>query len=413
MSPSDLALVFALVAFLLAAIFLAASEASLLRVSEFRAKALAETGERRAVRLERLLARLPSVLNMILLLALLSQIGAATVTGIVAQNLFGNLGVTIASIVLTIVLFIYGEAIPKTYAIRHSERTALFVALPIGMLERVLRPIVSALVWLADIQAPGKGVGTAPTVTEKELRLLADRAALEGEITEHDLELIERAFRFGDRRVDDIMVPRPDITAIGAGVDIEEAIDIAIRSGHRRLPVVGDSLEDIRGVVGLRDLIEYRDRGGVGILEIAGDPLLVPESQRVTSLLEDMRERQIHLAIVIDEHGATAGLVTIEDVAEELLGEFGGESGPPEWEELGRGEWRVAGSIPVEDLEQIGISVPDGGWNTVAGLMVGVAGRLLSRDDSVEVDGHRLTVSAVDGRRIVQVTIERIAGGSD
>lgn len=406
-SSADIPLIVALVALLLLAVFLAAAEAAVLRVTEVRARALAESGDRRSARLLFLVERLPQVLNLILLLALLSQIGSATITGILAQRWFGNLGVTIASVVLTVVLFIYGEAIPKTYAVRHAERTARFVAAPIAFLERLFRPLVSLLVWIADIQMPGKGITTSATVTEDELRMLAVEAADEGEITEVDRELIDRVFRFGDRRVDDIMVPRPDIVAVERSTSLIDALSLALQTGHRRLPVYVDDLERIEGVVRLRDMIAARDSGIGDLTEISHPPLVVPESMRVTGLLADMQEQTNHMAVVVDEYGVTVGLVTIEDVAEELLGSISDEPATPSFEHIGKGRWRVSGSLPVEDLEsELGMEVPDGDWNTAAGLMIGVAGSLLKAGSQVEVDVFTLTVETVSGRRITTIVIE-------
>lgn len=411
-SSADIPLIVALVALLLLAVFLAAAEAAVLRVTEVRARALADSGERRSVRLLSLVERLPQVLNLILLFALLSQIGAATITGILAQRWFGNLGVTIASIVLTIVLFIYGEAIPKTYAVRHAERTAKFVAAPIAFLEKLFRPLVGFLVWIADIQMPGKGITTSATVTEAELRMLAVEAADEGEITEVDRELIDRVFRFGDRRVDDIMVPRPDIVAVERSTTLEDALNLALQSGHRRLPVYVDDLESVEGVVRLRDMITARDDGTTGLTGISYPPLVVPESKRVTGLLADMQDQNNHMAVVVDEYGVTVGLVTIEDVAEELLGSISDEPATPSLEHIGKGRWRVSGSIPVEDLEsELGMEVPDGDWNTAAGLMIGIAGRLLKPGSEVEVDVFTLSVESVRGHRITTIVIEGPAAG--
>ena len=408
MTGADAPLLILLGLALLVAVFLALAEASLLRISEYRVRAIADEGGNAALRLLNLVDRLPEVLNLILFLALLAQIGAATVTGILAQRWFGNLGVTLASVVLTIVLFVYGEAIPKTYAVRHVEATALRVARPISFLERVLRPLVALLIWVADVQMPGKGITTTPTVTEEELRLLAYRAAHEGEITEADLTLIERAFRFGDRRADDIMVPRPDIVAVDASTEVERALEIALAAGHRRLPIYEGSLEHITGVVRLRELTEARDRGATDLRTLATPPLVVPESKSVTSLLAEMQDQNNHLAVVVDEYGATAGLVTVEDVAEELLGTISDVDEPEELERIGESRWRAPGSLPVEDLEEIGIDLPSGDWNTVAGMMIGVAGELMSPGDSVEVEGYRLTADTVRRRRVTQVSIERL-----
>lgn len=408
MTSADLPLVIALVALLVFAVFLAAAEASLLRVSEVRARALAASGERGPTRLLALVDHLPQVLNLILLLALLAQIGAATITGVLAQRWFGNLGVTVASVALTVVLYIYGEAIPKTYAVRHAERTAMFVAPLVEILERIFRPLVSLLVWIADIQLPGKGIATTATVTEDELKLLAVEAADEGEITEDDQQLIDRVFRFGDRKVDDIMVPRPDIVAVHHDTSIVEALGIALDAGHRRLPVYASDRETIEGVVRLRDLIAARENGEKDLASIAFSPLVVPETKRVAGLLSEMQDQQNNMAVVVDEYGVTVGLVTIEDVAEELVGSISDEPGTPDFEETGVGLWRVAGSLPVEDLaHEIGMDVPEGDWNTAAGLMLGVAGRLLAPGATVQVDGYTMRVRTVRGRRITRIEVER------
>ena len=412
-SSADIPLLVALVALLLLAVFLAAAEAALLRITEIRARALAARGGRRAARLLTLVERLPQVLNLILLLALLAQIGSATITGILAQRWFGNIGVTVASIVLTVVLYIYGEAIPKTYAVRHAARTARFVSAPIALLERAFRPVVWLLVWIADIQMPGKGVTTSATVTEDELRLLAVEAADEGEITEIDRHLIDRVFRFGDREVDDIMVPRPDIVAVDGSTTLADALQAALEAGHRRLPVYSGDMDNIDGVVRLRDLIEARDRGETSLGPLTYEPLVVPESKRVSGLLADMQEQNNHMAVVVDEYGVTVGIVTIEDVAEELLGSISDEPARPDLRQVSQGRWDVAGSLPVEDLaSELGMDIPDGEWNTAAGLMLGVAGRLLRPGSTVEVDGFEMRVETVRRRRITRISITRLGDPS-
>ncbi|MGH8945399.1 MAG: hemolysin family protein [Acidimicrobiia bacterium] len=414
MSGDDVPLLVLLVVALLSSVFLALAEASLLRVSDIRAHSLAESGEGKARRLARLLGRLPEVLNLILLLALVAQIGAATITGVLAQRWFGNLGVTVASIILTVVLFIYGEAIPKTFAIRHAERTALLVSGPIGLLDRLLRPLLRLLVWVADLQLPGRGITTSPTVTEEELKLLAGKAAHEGEITTHDRELIERAFRFGDRRVDDIMVARPDIVAVAAETAIEEALDTALRSGHRRLPIYKESLEKVVGVAHIQDLVEARDEEVGAVGELGRPHLVVPESKRISRLLYEMQENSTHLAIVVDEYGVTVGLVTIEDVAEELLGSISDHPEEPGIEQVASDRWASTGSLPVEDLaEALGIDLPEGDWNTVAGMLMGISGELLGPGGHIDVVGHRFIVEEVRGRRITRVEIERQASDQE
>ncbi len=387
---------------IVAAVFLAAAETALLRLPIVRARTLAETG-RRGARLLHLIERLPTVLNTVLLAALLAQITAATITGILAERWFGNLGVTIASVILTVVLFIYGEAIPKTYTVRHTDRVGLWIAVPVSMLVAILRPIVALLVWIADIQIPGQGITTSPTVTEDELRHLATRAAREGEITSDDHELIERAFKFGDRQVDDVMVPRLDIIAVEADLEVRAALASALEHGHRRLPVYDGTIENIIGVVRLRDLVKHFEKETL-VRELVEPILVVPESKPILALLQEMQSETKHVAIVVDEYGGTAGLVTIDDIVEELLGSVADDTDDAPIRETIMG-WSIDGSLPVEDLKELIGEIPDGDWNTAGGLVMGLVGRVPAVGDEVELAGGRLRVEAIRGRRIIRLDV--------
>lgn len=402
---AEISLIVIFVVAFAAAVFLAAAETSLLRVSPVRAATLATTSGRRGERLARLVGRLPRVLNTILLTALLAQIGAATVVGILAERWFGSLGVTLASIGLTVVLFIYAEAIPKTYAVRHSDRVALAVSGPVTTLEWVLRPVVSLLVAIADLQAPGKGITTSPTVTEDELQILAGKAAAEGEIDSDDEELIKRVFRFGDRRADDIMIPRTEIVGVSADTPVSEALGVALEAGHRRLAVHEGSLDHVSGMVRLRDLVAVPpDRSGMAVGALSQEPLTAPETKRIVPLLREMQETGTHFAVVIDEYGGTAGIVTVEDIVEELLGSISEDDVDEEIVPLGESQWSISGLLPVEDLEDLtGVSFGEGEWNTAAGLVVTQLGRLPRVGDEVAIADCRLRVTATRGRRILRI----------
>ncbi len=404
-------LIAALIASFGIAIFLAAAETSLLRLSPVRAKTLAEEKGAKGRRLERLTQRLPHVLNTILLMALLSQIVAATVVGILSEQWFGSLGVTIASILLTIALFIYAEAIPKTYAVRHADQVALRVASAVTILERILRPLVAALVWIADLQAPGKGVTTSPTVTEGELRRLTGRAAAEGQIDPSDRELIERAFRFGDRLTDDIMVPRTEIVGVRSDATVAEAVKIALEAGHRRIVVFEDNLDKVTGLVRLRDLVQIPpERSDMPVGPLSQPLLVVPEKKPIVALLREMQESGTHLALVVDEYGGTAGLATVEDIAEELVGSIS-EDSQEELVHLGGDVWSVDGLVPVEDVEEaLGVAFSEGDWNTIGGLMIGMLGRLPEVGDEVEDSDHVLRVTAVRGNRVLRVEARPVEG---
>jgi CBS domain containing-hemolysin-like protein len=409
---SDLPLLLVLLALLIFSIFIAAAEASFIRVPAVRVKAMAAGGSRRARRLEEMTSRMPNVLNAILLAALLSQIAAATVAGILAVRWFDErLGPTIASVGLTVIMYIYAEAIPKTYAVRNADRVALLTAIPLAIVERILRPIVSVLVWIADLQMPGKGVEGSPTVTEDELRMLATEAATEGEITDEDAALIDRAFRVGDREADDVMVPRTDVVAVESTMTIDDAVDVAIESGHRRLPVYDGNRENMTGVVGLRDMIAVpvERRGMVEVGSLAEDLLVVPQSKRVLDLLQEMQQTATHLAIVVDEYGGTAGLVTVEDIVEEVLGSISVSPVSSEISRVDSDTWVIDGTVPVEDLgELMHKDLEDDDWNTAAGLVMAELGRVPRLGDQITYEGHTLKVIGLRGRRITRIEVRRV-----
>ena len=405
----NLPLIILLVVLLGTAVYLGAAEAALLRVRRTAVEVLAEDGDAGAGRLLKLVEDLPRVMNTVLLTVLLVQIGAATVTGLLAERSFGSLGITLASIVLTLVMFVYAEAIPKTYAVRHPLRVARLVTPVVALLKTAFHPIVSLLIWFADLQAPGQGIAGTAGVTEEELRLLAAQAAQSGEIADSDLELMERAFTVGDQRVDEILVPRIDVVSVSADTPARRALEIAIESGHRRLPVHSGNPDEMSGVVRLRDLARHLSEGkDEPVGQLAREVLVVPESKRVLELLREMQRSGRHFAVAVDEHGGTAGIVTIEDVVEELVGDVAdeGEERPTVIQEIAPGRWRVDARVPVADLESvIGHGLPDGDWNTVGGLVLGLIGRIPRVGETAEVAGHRLTVTAASRRRVMHVEI--------
>ena len=405
----NLPLVLALLALLAAAALLGAAEASLLRVRRTAVEVEAEAGARKVQRVLRLVDDLPRTLNTVLLTVLLVQIGAATVTAVLAERLFGNAGVTVASIVLTLVMFVYAEAIPKTFAVRHPLRVATATAPGVSVLAILLRPIVSALVWFADLQAPGEGIAGPGGVTEEELRRLAAEAARSGRIAQSDLALMERSFRVGDLSVEQILVPRIDVVGVPSEMAASEALGIAIESGHRRLPVYETDPDDMGGVVRLRDLAAHLSDGAddaVGTL--ARDVLVVPESKRVLELLGEMQASGCHFAVAVDEHGGTAGIVTIEDVVEELIGDVAdeGEERQPEMLSLGDRRWRVDARLSVNELEDaLEASLPVGEWNTVGGLVLAHLGHIPRAGETCDIGDLTVTVTSASRRRVREVEL--------
>jgi CBS domain containing-hemolysin-like protein len=277
-----------------------------------------------------------------------------------------------------------------------------------------LRWTSNLLIGLANLVLPGKGLKQGPFVTEEDLRTMADVAAEEDSIETEERRLIHSIFEFGDTVVREVMLPRPDMVTVNATDTIEDAIERAIERGFSRLPVCEEgSTDDIIGLVYLKDLVR-RARAGEGTqeLRVAVRPAtFVPEQKRVSELLREMRTKQFHMAMVIDEYGGTAGLVTLEDLLEEIVGEIADEYDVelPAVERLGDGSVRVRGSTPIDDVsEELGTDLPDAEWDTVGGLILNLLGHVPEEGEVVRFEQLELRTERVQGRRIASVVITRL-----
>lgn len=322
MSAIDGVLIIALMALVAVLFVLAMVEASLLHVRRSAVAAHASDTDQQAQRLLGLLDELPTVMNSVLLAVLLAQVSATAIAGVLAQRWLGNTGITIATLAVTVVLFIYGEAIPKTIAIADPVRYAQRFSGLIHALNVVLGPIVSVLVRIAKWQVPSiDRVNTASVVSERELLHLTDEAKEAGEIDESDLELIEKSFMFGDLQVGDIVIPISEVVSVAASTPVESALRTAINAGHRRLIVHDGTPDRVVGFVRLIDLAEAsstsdRSTASTNIRDV----LTVDSATLVFDLLREMQRTRCHLAVVTNADDETVGIVTIEDIVEELLG---------------------------------------------------------------------------------------------
>ena len=396
------------------AAFLAAAETSLTNVPRVRALALSESEERGASGLLRLLEHRDRALNPVLLLVLVCHLLAATIVGLVARSYLGPLGILVAVVVEVVVIFVFAEAAPKTYALQHPERTALFVAPVVQVLAGFppVRLVTRLLIGLSNVVLPGKGRRTGPAVSEEDLLALADVAVEAGEIESGERALIRSIIDFGDTVAREVMVPRPDMVTVTADVTVREAMEVAITNGFSRIPAYDDGIDDIVGVVHAKDLMRaMRDHlGQTPVRPLLRPPSFVPETKRVSELLKEMQARRTHLAIVVDEYGGTAGLVTLEDLIEELVGEIVDEFDveDPLLEPLPNGDWRVSARMPLDEVnELLRLDLPEGDWDTLGGLLFNALGHVPSEGEAVEIDGHRLRAERVDGRRIERVRITR------
>ena len=392
---------------------LANAEASISRMSRVRAMALKEDGRRNAVLLERIEENPAKYLNSIYLAVMFCQNGSAILVAIIAERETGNLGVTLISVGFTLVYFVAVEAMSKTYAILHSDRVALFLAPLVWFLSRILSAPTRLLIGLANALLPGKGLKQGPFVSEEEIRSMAEISHEAGGIEEEEKELIHSIFEFGDTVVREVMTPRPDMVSLEAGTKLKDALTMMLRHGFSRMPVHEKNMDNVTGIAYAKDIMRRlqnvrRGRKEPVIEDIARPALFVPESKKISELLREMQENKTHMAIVVDEYGDTAGLVTLEDLLEEIVGEITDEydRGEALVEPVDGSTLRVDGKLPIDELEElVDAELPDEEWDTVGGLLAGVLGRLPKRGDEVTVGGVVFRAEKMKGRRIAKVLV--------
>jgi CBS domain containing-hemolysin-like protein len=395
----------------LAAVF-AAAETFITRVSKVRAYRLHEEGRRGAASLVKIVENPPPYLNVVLLVMLAVHLAGTTVATVVAIRTIGDLGEIIATVGMTFVLFVFAEVAPKTYAVLQTDRVALRLAPATVALTRVIGPLTTGLIKLSNIVMPGKGLPEGPFATEEEIKAMASVASEEEQIEEGEKELIHSIFEFGDTIVREVMVPRPDVTAIEADKTLRDVQALVLQHGYSRIPVFRNDLDEVAGVVYAKDVLKALHQGkhDMPLSDIVRHAHFVPESKKVADLLREMQQEKFHIAMVTDEYGSVSGLVTLEDLLEELVGEITDEydTEEPELEQVSDDVYRVDGKISIDEVNEVlDVELPDEEWDSVGGLMLGLMGSIPKEGEAVSFQNLRFTAERVNGRRIAKVLIRR------
>ena len=394
---------------------LSIAEMGLSRVSKPKAQALADSGARGGSALLGLVTHPERWVNPLLLSVNVCQTVQATLTGVVAGRLFGPAGVAIGVVLNVVVFFVFAEAVPKTYAILHSDRAALSTSRLISLLVGFypLTKISQGLIGLTNIVVKGKGLEQGPFIGEQEFLGMVE-AAVEDEVIEHEERaLIESIIEFGDTIVREIMRPRPDIVSVDSGETLDMALDEAFEHGVSRLPVMRndeEDNEDVLGIVYAKDIMKAV-RSGLGsdpVDSLVRTAVVIPENKPVAKLMREMQRDHFHMAIVADEYGSITGLVTLEDCLEELVGEIVDEHDDevPDVRNLPNGESLVDAGMSIEDFnEHFDVDLPDAEFDTVGGFLFGVLEHVPVVGETLEIEGWRFVVEALEGRRITEVRL--------
>lgn len=427
MSMAELGLLGGVLVTLLIAASLALAETSLTHVGRVKALSLVEDDRKGAPALLRLVEDPARFLNVVLLLILIVQVLGASLATLFAERVAGEFGWILSSLVLTAISFVFAEAAPKTFAIQHAERVALRVAPAIAALIKIpgLQGMTKVLVTLSNVVTPGKGLARGPFVTEEEIRTMAQVAADESSIEQGESEMIHSIFEFGDTVVREVMVPRPDIVGVDADESIDEALTQMLKHGFSRMPVLDpENDNDVVGLIYAKDIFRKLHakkpaRNGKNGKTPAGKPKLrdlmrkaeyVPDSKKVADLLREMQAKKTHMMIVVDEYGDLAGLVTLEDLLEEIVGEISDEydRDEPDVRPLDDSTLIVNARLQIDELnELLDVELPNTEWDTVGGLMAGLLGKVPSRGEEVTYGGLAFKAERVQGRRIAKVRITK------
>jgi CBS domain containing-hemolysin-like protein len=391
---------------------LAMAESSLTRMTRVRALALEEEGRRNASTLVKIESDPPRFLNSIYLCVMIVQNGSAILVALLAAVTWGDAAVTIASLVFVLLYFVVVEAMSKTFGIQHSDRAALALSPLVWLLGRVLSYPTRGLIGLANVLLPGRGLREGPFVSEGDIRSMAQVGHEEGSIEEGEKELIHSIFEFGDTIAREVMVPRPDIVACEDTCTLRDVEALMLEHGYSRIPVFHEDLDDVVGVAFAKDVLRAVHQGQLDapLADIVRPAHFVPESKKASDLLKEMQKEKFHQALVTDEYGSVTGIVALEDLLEELVGEIADEYDveEPEMIELGEGVYRVSGKTSIDDVnDMLGVELPDEEWDTVGGLVLDIFGKIPDAGEEAEFQGLQFRAEEVQGRRVATVVITR------
>ncbi|MBA2455673.1 MAG: HlyC/CorC family transporter [Nocardioidaceae bacterium] len=388
---------------------LAGADAALASFSRARADGLVREERSGASRLVRIAEDPPSYLNTVLLLRLAAETTAIVLVALVVADSFDSdwQRVLLAAGVMVVVSYVVIGVAPRTIGMQHADSVALLFAGPVLALTRVLGPLPRLLILLGNALTPGRGFREGPFNSQAELREAVDQAEASRLIESREREMIHSVFELGDTLVREVMVPRTDMVFIESTKTLRQAMSLALRSGYSRIPVTGENLDDVVGMAYLKDIIKrVFDRHEAETTERVESTMrrcmYVPDSKPVDVLLREMQAQRMHVAIVVDEYGGTAGLVTIEDVLEEIVGEITDEYDvePDQVEWLANGSVRVSARFPVDDLgELFDLNLEDEDIDSVGGLMAKHLGKVPIPGSEVEVEGLLLQAESPAGRR--------------
>ncbi len=415
--------IFSIIIIALSIIFIAilsSSESSFIAVNKIRIRSLMEKGDSRAKAVQKILDEHDKLFSAVILSGNLFTILATSIGTALALKYFGEDGIIIAIIVMTFLTVVFGELAPKTFAVTHSEKVSLLLARPVAFYIRLISP----LVWIFKITSNliirmlgGKKKSVSPFVTEEEIKTMINIGEEEGTLEEEERQMLHKVFEFGDKVVTEAMVPRTEIVSIPDDSTVGDALKLVLEEGYSRYPVIKENIDSITGILYVKDIVKQMAQGKIEnytpITEIVREAYYIPENKMVTELLDEMQKNKFQIAIVMDEYGGTAGLITLEDIMEEIVGglqdEFEAMEGEKEVEIIDERTFIVAGQTGLDEInELVGVELASQDFHTIGGFVFGLFRRLPKVGEQVRYHNLRFLILEMEDRKISKVKITRL-----
>ena len=413
MGPSEIGQLITVIILLCLSAFFSSSETALTTVNQIRMRTLADNGDKRAARVLHVTGNPGKMLSAILIGNNIVNLSASSISTSLAIHLFGNTGAGIATGILTFLILIFGEVTPKTMATIKADSMSLTVAAPIGLLMKILTPVIFiinklslGLMFLLHINIKD----AQKKMTEEELRTIVDVSQENGVIEHEERDMIHNLFDFGDAEAKEIMVPRIDMTFVQADATYQEVLDIFRQDMFTRLPVYEDSTDNVIGIINMKDFLLQNDTPEFSVRNLLREPYFTYEHKNTADLFLEMRKSSISLAIVLDEYGVTAGLITLEDLLEEIVGEIRDEYDADEEDDITRisdREFYVLGSANLNDVsEALSLHFTSDDYDTIGGYCLGLLDHLPEKNEIILTDNNILIrIDRMEKNRIERIYI--------
>ena len=413
MGPSETGQLIAIIILLCLSAFFSSSETALTTVNQIRMRTLADNGDKRAARVLHVTGNPGKMLSAILIGNNIVNLSASSISTSLAIHLFGNTGAGIATGILTFLILIFGEVTPKTMATIKADSMSLTVAAPIGFLMKILTPVIFiinklslGLMFLLHVNIKD----AQKKMTEEELRTIVDVSQENGVIEHEERDMIHNLFDFGDAEAKEIMVPRIDMTFVQADATYQEVLDIFRQDMFTRLPVYEDSTDNVIGIINMKDFLLQNDTPEFSVRNLLREPYFTYEHKNTADLFLEMRKSSISLAIVLDEYGVTAGLITLEDLLEEIVGEIRDEYDADEEDDITRisdREFYVLGSANLDDVsEALSLHFTSDDYDTIGGYCLGLLDHLPEKNEIILTDNNiLLRIDRMEKHRIERIYI--------